>query len=101
MSETVIRHRGGGMDGDGNPIPSTDDPLSARAVAPGATAEYVDRGRDGERVECTVYFYPAVDLGNSDELTVRGVRYRMQVEQWRSPYTSRTATVALCSAGRG
>lgn len=101
MSETVVRHRGGGMDDDGNPVPSTDSDLTARAVAPGAAPEYLDRGRDGERVECTVYFHPAVDLANTDELTVRGSRYRVQVEQWRSPYTSRTGTVALCSAGRG
>lgn len=101
MSETVIRHRGGGMDGDGNPIPSTDIPLEATAVAPGATAEYLDRGRNGQRVEYSVYFYPAVDLVNDDELTVRGDRYLMQVEQWRSPRTRRTGTVALCSRGEG
>ncbi|WP_280265347.1 hypothetical protein [Nocardia wallacei] len=101
MSETVTRHRGGGLDGDGNPIPYTDVPLTARAVAPGATAEYVERGRDGERVEVSVYFYPAADLNNNDELTVRGDRYRLQVEQWRSPYTTRSGTVALCSFGRG
>ena len=101
MSETVTRHRGGGLDDNGNEIPWVDAPLTARAVAPGAAPEYVDRGRDGDRVECTVYFYPAVDLGNADELTVRGDRYRVQVEQWRSPYTTRTGTVALCSAGKG
>lgn len=101
MSETVIRHRGGGMDDDGNPVPWEDDPIIARAVAPGATVEYLDRGRNGSRVECSVYFVPAVDLVNADELTVRGERYLVQVEQWRSPRTSRTGTVALCSAGVG
>ncbi|WP_280393221.1 hypothetical protein [Nocardia wallacei] len=101
MSEQVIRHRGGGMDDDGNPVDSTDTPLAARAVAPGATAEYADRGRNGETVEYSVYFYPAADLRNDDELTVRGDRYAIQVEQWRSPYTTRTGTVALCSAGKG
>jgi len=99
--ESVIRHRGGSMDDDGNPIPSTDTELTAKAVAPGATAEYIDRGRNGQRVEYSVYFRPAVDLVNADELTVRGDRYLVQVEQWRSPRTSRTGTVALCSRGEG
>ncbi|WP_280335477.1 hypothetical protein [Nocardia wallacei] len=101
MSEDVIRHRGGGIDDDGNPVEGTDTPLTARAVAPGATAEYVDRGRNGETVEYSVYFYPAADLTNDDELTVRGDRFAIQVEQWRSPYTTRTGTVALCSTGKG
>lgn len=101
MSETVIRHRGGGMDNDNNPRPWVDEPLRARAVAPGATAEYVDRGRDGQQVACSVYFWPAVDLTGDDELTVRGERYRVQVEQWRSPRGRRAGTVALCSRGEG
>lgn len=97
----MIRHRGGGYDNDGNPIPSANEPLKANAVAPGATEEYLDRGRNGQRVEFSVYFQPAADLVNSDELTVRGDRYLVQVEQWRSPRTSRTGTVALCTRGEG
>ncbi len=101
MSETVIRHRGGGMDDDGNPIPWVDAPLVVRAVAPGATVEYVDRGRNGDRVEYSVYSTPAVDITNDDELTVRGRRFLVQVEDWRSPYTGRTGTVVLCTSGEG
>lgn len=101
MSETVIRHRGGGYDDDGNPAPSANAPLTARAVAPGATEEYRDRGRNGQTVEFSVYFLPAVDLTGSDELTVRGDRFAVQVEQWVSPYTTRTGTVALCTRGEG
>ncbi|WP_280410692.1 phage head completion protein [Nocardia asiatica] len=104
MSETVIRHRGGGRDEDGNPIPWTDVPLVAVAVAPGATAEYVERARDGQHIECTVYFRPAVDLTGADELTVGGDRYRVQVEQWkprRAVRPGRLGTVALCSRGEG
>lgn len=101
MSETVIRHRGGGIDSDGNPIPWADHPLEVRAVRPGATAEYIDRGRDGDRVEYSIYTTPAVDITNEDELTVRGQRCRVQVEDWRSPRTSRTGTVVLCSRGKG
>ncbi|WP_043737666.1 hypothetical protein [Nocardia asiatica] len=101
MAEEVIRHRGGGTDPDGNPIPWTDATLTAWAVAPGATEEYKDRGRDGQRVDMSVYFMPAVDLGSEDELTVRGDRYFVQVEQWISPFSAWTGTVALCSRGEG
>ncbi|WP_025348087.1 hypothetical protein [Nocardia nova] len=101
MSETVIRHRGGGMDDDGNPIEGTDIPMRATAVAPGATAEYVDRGRNGQTIEMAVYFYPAVDFTGDDEITVRGTRFAAQAEQWVSPYTGRTGTVVLCTTGEG
>ncbi len=101
MSETVIRWRGGGFDDNSDPIPWVDTALRASAVAPGATAEYQDRGRNGQRVSLSVYFYPAVDLTGADELTVRGERYLVQVEQWKSPRGRRTGTVALCSRGEG
>ncbi|MBF6326770.1 hypothetical protein IU451_30195 [Nocardia cyriacigeorgica] len=100
----VIRHRGGGMDDDGNPIPSTDTELAALAVAPGANPDYLDRGRNGQRVECSVYFSPAVDLVGTDELTVDGQRYWIAVEQWRPRADRpgrRTGTLALCSRGEG
>ncbi|WP_054812102.1 hypothetical protein [Nocardia arizonensis] len=101
MSETVIRHRGGGHDDDGNPVPWGDTAIAVQAIAPGATAEYVDRGRDGDRVEFTIYATPAVDITDADEVTVRGQRCRVQVEDWRSPRTTRTGTVVLCTRGRG
>ncbi|WP_063017192.1 MULTISPECIES: hypothetical protein [Nocardia] len=97
----VIRHRGGGYDDDGNPIPSTDTALTAKAVAPGANPDMIDRGRNGQRVDKSVYFLPAVDLTGEDELTVDGQRYQLAVEQWRSPHSRRTGTVALCSRGEG
>ncbi|WP_029931095.1 hypothetical protein [Nocardia otitidiscaviarum] len=101
MTETVTRHRGGGLDSDGNPMAWVDTPLTVRAVAPGATVEYVDRGRDGDRVDFTIYHVPELDITNRDEVTVRGRRCRVQVEQWISPHTSRTGTVVLCSSGEG
>lgn len=101
MSVTVTRHRGGGFDDDGNPVPWVDAPLTAKAVAPGANPGNVDRGRNGQRVEKSVYFEPAVDLTGADELTVDDERYVIAVEQWPSPWSSRTGTVALCSRGEG
>ncbi|MFE3057637.1 hypothetical protein [Nocardia sp. NPDC059239] len=103
MSVTVVRHRGGGFDDDGNPIPWTDKELDATEVAPGAAPAYLDRGRNGQRVECSVYFRPAVDLLSTDELTVDGVRYQIEVQQWtpRRGGGRRTGTLALCSTGEG
>ncbi|WP_378735518.1 hypothetical protein [Nocardia brasiliensis] len=101
MSVPVIRHRGPRWDSDGNPLPTADTPLTAEAVAPGANPNMIDRGRDGQRVEVSVYFEPAVDLTGADELTVDGQRYRLAVEQWSSPWSSRSGTVALCSRGEG
>lgn len=101
MTVTVIRHRGGGYDDDGNPVSGTSTELAAKAVAPGANPDLIDRGRNGQRVDCSVYFLPAVDLTGEDELTVDGQRYQLAVEQWRSPYSRRTGTVALCSRGEG
>lgn len=101
MSESVTRHRGGGFDSDGDPIVGSDVDLPANAVAPGATREYVARGRDGSNVAYSVFFVPAVDLVDGDELTVRGKRFAVQVEQWRSPRTSRSGTVAICTGGEG
>lgn len=101
MSVAVTRHRGPRYDDDGNPIPGADVVLTAKAVAPGANPDMLDRGRDGQRVECSVYFEPAVDLTGADELTVNGQRYRLAVEAWSSPWSSRTGTVALCSRGEG
>lgn len=101
MSETVIRHRGGGMDADNNPIGWVDATLTVHAIAPGASAEYVERGRDGDRIEFSIYHVPELDITDRDEVTVRGRRCRVRVEQWKSPHTSRTGTVVLCSSGEG
>ncbi|MGW5377443.1 hypothetical protein ACWESM_18555 [Nocardia sp. NPDC003999] len=103
MSVPVIRHRGGGYDDDGNPIPWVDHPLEADAVAPGPGSPYADRARDGETVARVVYFRPAVDLTERDELTVDGRRYRLEVDQWRPRRgrASRTGTVAICTAREG
>ncbi len=84
MSETVTRHRGGGRDEDGKIIPSTSTPLKAFRVAPGASRRYTERAREGLDIAMTVYFPRPVDLVNTDELTVRGERYQVVVNSWRS-----------------
>lgn len=103
MSIAVIRHRGGGKDDNDNPVPWTDHPLEAVEVEPGEGSEYVQRARDGESIECVVYFRPAVDLTGRDELTVDGERYKVRVGQWRPRRgrASRAGTVAYCVRGEG
>lgn len=101
MSEAVTRHRGGGYDDNDDPIAPDDEVLQATAVAPGASDEYQDRARNGESIAYSVYFVPEVDLNGSDELTVRGERFAVTVEHWRSPRSGRSGTVALCTSGKG
>lgn len=99
MSETVLRHRGGGRNEDGEWSPGTDEPLRATAVAPGAGSERVDRQRVGEDIAFTVYLPPGTDLINSDELTVRGDRFRVIVNDWR--FGARGGLEVLCTRGQG
>lgn len=101
MTETVIRHRGGGMDDDGNAIPWTNLEMDASGIEPGASEEYRELGRNGQRVECSVYFEPAGDITSDDELTVRGTRYQAQVLLWKSPDDTCSGMVVLCTAGVG
>jgi hypothetical protein len=80
--EPVTRHRGGGRDEDGALITATDTTVLAILIAPGAGTEQLARGRDSENIACTVYFPLSADIINSDELTVRGHRYRIVVNDW-------------------
>lgn len=99
--ESVTRHRGGGRDEDGKLIASTSMLMDAFAVAPGAGHHLVQLGRDGEDIDCTVYFTDFADLTNADELTVRGKRYQIIVNEWRSPWTSYGGLEVLCTRGQG
>lgn len=99
MSEQVIRHRGGGRDENGRLVEAVSSPLTAIGVAPGGQAERIERGRDGETVTCTVYFRKGTDLTNDDELTVRGERYRIIVNDWL--LAGRGGLEVLCTRGQG
>lgn len=110
MSEQVIRHRGASRDENGkltaNGAPV---PLTAIGVAPGSGdtsagssggADRVERGRTGEDTQCVVYFLPGTDLVNSDELTVRGKRYRnITVNSWNM--NGRGGLEVQCARGQG
>jgi hypothetical protein len=75
--------------------------LTAIAVAPGAGSERLARAREGEDIAYTVYFPRGTDLVNADELTVRGQRFRIIVNDWRSPWTPRGGLEVLCTRGQG
>lgn len=105
MSEQVIRHRDGGRDENGQLTPATDTTLTAIAVAPGSGSQSgqghrQERARSGEDIACTVYFDPGTDLINSDELTVRGKRYRsITVNEWNMNGCG--GLEVLCTRGQG
>lgn len=104
MSEQVIRHRGAGRDENGQLTQATETTLIAISVAPGSGSQTgqghrQERARSGEDIACTVYFNPGTDLINSDELTVRGKRYPIIVNDWM--LSGRGGLEVLCSRGQG
>ncbi|MET8314816.1 hypothetical protein ABZU78_11910 [Rhodococcus erythropolis] len=106
MSETVIRIRRtpGGLDENNDPIPSSvaRDPLKAKAVMPGPTKFNASQARQGETIEHTVYFIPAPDLTNDDELEIRGLVCKVRILDWRSAFgTGRRGLEVLAVTGRG
>lgn len=101
VTEQVIRHRGGGRDDNGQLIAGSDTSLPAIAVAPGGGADFSERSRDGETIACIVYLPAGSDVVNSDELTVRGERYPIIVNDWRSPWADFGGLEVLCKRGNG
>jgi hypothetical protein len=99
VSEQVIRHRGGGRDENGQLIPASDVPLEAFGVAPGGGSQNVARLREGETIAATVYFTDFPDLTNADELTVRGERYSIIVNDWHM--SGQGGLEVLCTRGQG
>lgn len=100
MSEQVIRHRGRRRDENGKLTPESPDlPLTPIVIAPGAGSKYVELGREGETIACTVYFPLGTDIVNSDELTVRDERYTVIVNDWH--VESRGVLEVACTRGQG
>ncbi|MCK0174801.1 hypothetical protein [Mycolicibacterium sp. F2034L] len=99
MTEQVIRHRGGGRDEDGHWSPGSDEPLTPLVVAPGGGSEFTERGRDGETVSYTLYFALGTDIVNADQLTVRGDRFGIIVNDWEQ--SGRGIVEVLCTRGQG
>lgn len=100
LREQVTRHRGGGRDENGQMIPESNEPLTSIGVAPGGGVDRLDRGRTGEDIAYTVYFAPGTDIVNSDELTVRGNRFPIIVNDWRAT-TGLGGLEVQCKRGQG
>lgn len=107
MTEQVIRHRGGGRDENGQLITPAepDTPLLAIGVAPsiypapGSQRRVSDR-REGQDIGAVVYFPLGTDLDDStDELTVRGERYQIVVNDWQMQ--GRGGLEVVCVRGIG
>lgn len=106
MSESVIRIRRtpGGIDSNNDRIPSAVErkPLSAKAISPGVSKRNASVARNGETIEYTVYFTPAPDLTNDDQLEVRGLVCDIRILDWQSAFgTSRRGLEVLAYIGRG
>jgi hypothetical protein len=105
VTEQVIRHRGGVRDENGQINPdASSTPVTAIAVAPGfypapGSQERISNHRDSENIGAVVYFPPGTDVVNSDELTVRGERYRIVVNDWRMQ--GRGGLEVVCVRGQG
>ena len=100
-TESVTRHRGGGRDENGKVIAGTSATLSAIAVAPGAS-QSIGRGRDTETYTWTVYFPLGTDISSGDEITVRGNRFRIVVNEWRPVGAQLPGGIeVLCVRGQG
>lgn len=98
----VTRHRGrvrdenGGFTAESSPVV-----LMAIGVAPGGGTDQTARERTGEDIACTVYFPPGTDVVNGDELTIRGQRFKIVVDDWQLPETSTGGLAVQCVRGQG
>lgn len=99
MTEQVVRHRGGRRDEDGAWIPGGDEPLTPTVVAPGGGSEFSERSRAGEITAFRVYFPLGTDITSDDELTVRGERFGIVVNDWDQ--SGRGIVEVLCTRGEG
>jgi len=101
-SVPVTRHRGGQRDENGT-FAAGSEPvtLMAFAIAPGGGSDRGERARSGEDIDCIVYFPSGTDVVNSDELTVRGSRYRIVVNVWKIESSSTGGIEVLCVRSQG
>lgn len=100
-SEAVIRHRGGHRDEDGKLSDSASTTLMAIAIAPGGGSDRADRSRSGEDIDCIVYFPLDTDILSDDELTVRGQRFQIVVNDWHIGSSTTGGIEVLCKRSQG
>lgn len=106
MSEDVyrIRYEEPGVDENNDPVGGGQARtlLRARAVAPGASRRNATTTRNGESIAMTVYFTPAPDLRDDDELEIRGEVFKIRTARWESAFGSgRSGLEAFALIDRG
>lgn len=99
--ERVTRVRSATRDENDDPVAGSEAPLYAVAVSPGSSANNKDRGRNGNKVAYTLFFWGATDLVDGDKIRVRGSLCETVILDWRSPYTGRQGLEVLASVGVG
>lgn len=99
--ERVIRVRGATRDENDAPVPGSEISLRSIAIRPGATLNNREMGRNGSKVNYTVFFWGKTDIKDGDKLRVRGQLFEIAVLDWRSPHTGRRGFEVLCSLGKG
>ena len=100
--EPILRHRGAHRDDNGT-FTTESQPVTilALAVAPGGGSDRSERFRNGEDIACTVYFPIGTDVVSTDELTVRGQRFRIIVNDWRIDDSTTGGLEVLCVRSQG
>lgn len=97
FGETVVLHphEAGGEDIYGNPQPGFGEDIERPncAVAPRVEVEEIGNNRSMVVNGFEVYDTFDTPAGPHDELTVRGIRCKIdgEIARWRSPYTGREA----------
>lgn len=100
--EPILRHRGAHRDENGT-FTAESQPVTilALAVAPGGGSDRSERSRNGEDIACTVYFPLDTDIVNGDELTVRGQRFQIVVNNWQIGSSTTGGVEVLCKRSQG
>ena len=100
MTEQVTRHRGRSRDENGEYTTEVPDALlTPLGIAPGAGSDFVERSRAGETTYFTLYFDLGTDITSTDELTVRGRRFTIVVNEWNDNGCG--GLEVLCNGGQG
>lgn len=84
MTEKIIVHgKAGGVDDDGYPLPGTEDrEATAKNIQPLSLEEMSDEDKQGVIDTLRVWLARGESVSEGDEVTVRGLRYRVRKTAW-------------------
>lgn len=110
MGEKIIVHgTAGGVDDDGYPLPgAADREVEAKNVQPLSLEEMSDSDKEGTVDVLRVWLHRGHSVAEGDDVTVRGLRYRVRTTAWdwgrnRRPVNPRhrPGVVFDCERGAG